>query len=183
MLTPYSLLRPARFSRRTARSELSYQHGNRHRGIRLHRQAVRFWWRAFRAFVVLLFSGTACSTTTSTGTARSGTTSQVEEISKQFQVLNPYDRDAVPTSVLKIEDDNYEPERKKPRQLYCLGISAKRYTLFIRHEKNSPVLLRKGLNNEEDRWSEHGLGHLLNPSDPESEDRDWIAQAWFNIGS
>jgi hypothetical protein len=26
--------------------------------------------------------------------------------------------------------------------------------------------------------SEHGLGHLLNPADPESEDREWIAQAW-----
>jgi hypothetical protein len=36
-------------------------------------------------------------------------------------------------------------------------------------------------NNDEDRWSEHGLGHLLNPSDPESEDRDWIAQAWLAI--
>lgn len=32
-----------------------------------------------------------------------------------------------------------------------------------------------------DRWSEHGLGHLLNPTDPESEDREWIAQVWSNI--
>lgn len=31
------------------------------------------------------------------------------------------------------------------------------------------------------RWSEHGLGHLLNPTDPESEDREWIAQAWLSI--
>ena len=37
------------------------------------------------------------------------------------------------------------------------------------------------LNNEDDRWSEHGLGHLLNPSDPESDDREWIAQTWENI--
>jgi hypothetical protein len=36
-------------------------------------------------------------------------------------------------------------------------------------------------NNEEDRWSEHGLGHLLNPIDPESEARDWIAKAWLAI--
>ena len=41
-----------------------------------------------------------------------------------------------------------------------------------------PALLRRGVNNNEDRYSEHGLGHLLNPADPESEDRSWIAQAW-----
>ena len=29
--------------------------------------------------------------------------------------------------------------------------------------------------------SEHGLGHLLNPTDPDSEDREWIAQVWSNI--
>src|SRR5580692_4594622 len=33
----------------------------------------------------------------------------------------------------------------------------------------------------EDRYSEHGLGHLLNPADPECEDRNWIAQAWLAI--
>ena len=31
------------------------------------------------------------------------------------------------------------------------------------------------------RYSEHGLGHLLNPTDPESDDRSWIAQAWLAI--
>ncbi len=41
--------------------------------------------------------------------------------------------------------------------------------------------MREGVNNAEDRYSEHGLGHLLNPADPESEDRDWIAQAWLSI--
>ena len=106
---------------------------------------------------------------------------EVKSISSQFDQLNPYDRDAVPASILKIEDDNYDdPEtRKHQRQLYCLAISAKRYTLFLRGKRGSPILLRKGVNNKEDRWSEHGLGHLLNPTDPESEDRDWIAQAWL----
>ncbi|MHB8217803.1 MAG: hypothetical protein ACYDDS_17150 [Candidatus Sulfotelmatobacter sp.] len=108
---------------------------------------------------------------------------QVENISKQFDALNPYDCDAVPTSILKLEDDNYDdPEtRKHQRQLYCLAISAKRYALFLRDKRGSPVLLRKGVNNKEDRWSEHGLGHLLNPTDPESEDREWIAQAWLGM--
>jgi hypothetical protein len=108
---------------------------------------------------------------------------QVEDISKQFDALNPYDRDAVRTYILKIEDDNYDdPEtREHQRQLYCLAISAKRYALFVRDERGSPVLLRKDVNNKEDRWSEHGLGHLLNPTDPESEDREWIAQAWLGM--
>ena len=44
-----------------------------------------------------------------------------------------------------------------------------------------PALLREGINNKEDRYSEHGLGHLLNPTDPQSDDRDWIAQAWLAI--
>jgi hypothetical protein len=106
---------------------------------------------------------------------------QVANISNQFDALNPYNRDAVPTSILKLEDDNYDDPEKRAhqRQLYCLAISAKRYALFLRDKHGSPVLLRKGLNNKEDRWSEHGLGHLLNPTDPESEDREWIAQAWL----
>ncbi len=108
---------------------------------------------------------------------------QVENISNQFDALNPYDRDAVPTSILKIEDDNYDDPKthEHQRQLYCLAISAKRYALFLRDERGNPALLRKSVNNKEDRWSEHGLGHLLNPTDPESEDRGWIAQVWLRM--
>jgi len=108
---------------------------------------------------------------------------QVEKISERFAALSPYDRDSIPGSILKIEDDNYDDPktRKRQRQLYCFAISAKRYALFIRDDKGDPILLRKGINNKDDRWSEHGLGHLLNPTDPESEDRDWIAQVWLNI--
>jgi len=108
---------------------------------------------------------------------------QVEDISDQFDTLNPYNRKAVPTSILKIEDDNYDDHRSREhqRQLYCLAISAKRYALFLRDQRGKPVLLRKGVNNKEDRWSEHGLGHLLNPTDFESEDRGWIAQVWLQM--
>lgn len=129
---------------------------------------------------------------------------QVKGISDQFLSLNPYDRDDVPNSILKIEEDNYEPGTKKQRQLHCLAISAKRYALFLLDRRGHPALLRGNcqfcgrknsptathcakcrksiqLNNTEDRWSEHGLGHLLNPTDPESEDREWIATAWLNI--
>lgn len=96
---------------------------------------------------------------------------QVRGISKRFASLNPYDRNAIPGSVLKIEDDNFNPETKKQQQIYCLAISAKRYALFTL-QNGVPVIIKN---------SEHGLGHLLNPSDPESTDRDWIAQAWLNI--
>ena len=106
---------------------------------------------------------------------------QVAEIVALFEQLNPYDRTAVPDSILKIEDDNFDPKTGKQRQLWCLAISAKRYVLFLRDRNGEPELLRKGVNNGEDGWSQHGLGHLLNPSDPTSEDRSWIAQAWLGI--
>lgn len=129
---------------------------------------------------------------------------QVEDIAERFAKLNPYERDAVPDSILKIESDNSDPITGKQRQLYCLAISAKRYNLFLIDRNGNPALLRATcphcgcknkpkfssctkckqtihVNNNDDRWSEHGLGHLLNPSDPESEDREWIAQAWFSI--
>ena len=106
---------------------------------------------------------------------------QVQQIVKQFQALNPYEREAVPESILKIEKDNYDPVTNKQRQLYCFAISAKRYAPFLLDAKGNPVLLRKNINNPKDRWSEHGLGHLLNPINPEKEDRKWIAQVWLNI--
>lgn len=129
---------------------------------------------------------------------------KVEDISKRFGSLNPYDRKAVPDSILKIEKDNFHPITNAPRQIFCLAISAKRYALFLKDENGKPILLRAtcpfcgrknkpaakhcrncrhavSVSNEDDRWSEHGLGHLLNPADPEREDREWIAQVWLNI--
>jgi len=106
---------------------------------------------------------------------------QVEGLSRRYAALSPYDRNAVPGSILKIENDNFDPQTGDQRRLFCMAISAKRYVLFLRDEQGNPVLLRKGQNNNDDRWSEHGLGHLLNPTDPESEDREWIAHAWLNI--
>ena len=106
---------------------------------------------------------------------------QVDAIVQRFATLSPYDRSAIPGSILKIEDDNFDPEAARQRQLWCLAISAKRYALFVRDPIGEPALLRKGINNKEDRYSEHGLGHLLNPTDPKSDDRSWIAQAWLAI--
>ena len=86
--------------------------------------------------------------------------------------------------ILKIEDDNYDPKTESSGKLWCLAISAKRYALFVRNRNGEPELLRPGVNIPEDSavgWSEHGLGHLLNPIDPTSEDRSWIAQTWLGI--
>ncbi len=109
---------------------------------------------------------------------RALTRAQVDQIVREFQALNPYRRDIIPGSVLKIEDDNYDPKTGEQRQLYCYAISAKRYALFLWPENGKPVLLRKKANNKKDRWSRHGLGHLLNPADPEASDREWTAAVW-----
>jgi hypothetical protein len=67
------------------------------------------------------------------------------------------------------------------RQLYCLAISAKRYALFLIPKNGEPALLRAGINNKKDRWSRHGLGHLLNPTDPDASDRNWTAAVWDTL--
>jgi hypothetical protein len=84
---------------------------------------------------------------------------QVQAIVDRFDALNPYDRQAVPGSILEIEDENYtDGPRPRRRQLHCFAISAKRYQLTA--EGRSV------------KHSEHGLGHLHAPTD------DWIEQAW-----
>jgi hypothetical protein len=93
--------------------------------------------------------------------------SEVDAIVARFESLNPYDQVAVPGSILRIEDVNFTPDRER-RELWAYAISAKRYALFTM-EGESPQIVT---------YSEHGLGQLLNPLDPEREDRDWIGQTW-----
>jgi hypothetical protein len=97
---------------------------------------------------------------------------KVQEIVKRFEALNPYDRSIVPGSILKIEDENFDPETGRPRQLFCYAIAAKRYVLF-NQDKGEQIRIRK--------FTEHGLGHLMNPIDPTEESRDWIPQIWEQI--
>jgi hypothetical protein len=106
---------------------------------------------------------------------------QVDQIVKKFGALNPYNRQIISDSVLKIEDDNFDSKTGKQRQIHCLAISAKRYALFTLSRNGEPELLREGRNNKKDRWSRHGLGHLLNPTDPEASDRNWTAAVWDSI--
>jgi len=96
---------------------------------------------------------------------------QVREIVAQLEVLKPYGP-AVPESLLKIEDANFVQGRQV--QLYCVGISAKRYCLY-REDSDGRVIVKA---------SEHGLGHLLNPTDPDETRRGpsgvpvWIEAVW-----
>jgi hypothetical protein len=106
---------------------------------------------------------------------------QVWQIAETFRAPNTYDATLVSGSVLKIEDVNFDPVSKKQRQIYCFGISAKRYALFLKDETGDPVLLRRNANSKDNGWKEHGLGHLLNPMNLGDEDRDWIGQVWLNI--
>jgi hypothetical protein len=105
------------------------------------------------------------------------TTRKVRAIVKRFEALNPYDRDAVPGSILKLEKENYVGKRQTP--LWCYAISAKRYVLYRRSADGISVAKEghdfpPGL----PKFSEHGLGHLLNPIDPDDESDDWIADIW-----
>jgi hypothetical protein len=96
----------------------------------------------------------------------------VETIREMFGALNPYDQATVPGSILELEKENFDEATGEQRQLYCYAISAKRYALFNTDEDGIPILRK---------WSEHGLGHLLNPTDPEGEGRDWIRILWEGI--
>jgi hypothetical protein len=103
---------------------------------------------------------------------------EVQSIVDRFASLNPYDRSAVPGSIIKVEDENFCD--KKQVQLYALVLNAKRYALFVRDAAGNPII-RKA--------SHHGLGQLADPLgggseeewSPEDEEREtpsWIHQVW-----
>lgn len=103
---------------------------------------------------------------------------QVDHIVRHFEALNPYDRSALPGSVLEIEDENCDPDTGERHQLYCYSIAAKRYALYNLTDDGEPVLRK---------CSEHGLGQLLDPTDPNPDSspidpvtkaRKWIKRLW-----
>ena len=69
---------------------------------------------------------------------------EVDSIVAQFEALNPYDRDAVPGSILKIEKVNYREDSKVREQLFAHAISAKRYVLF-NLDSDGKTVIRKPL--------------------------------------
>ncbi len=98
----------------------------------------------------------------------------VEEITARIGRLNPYDRSAVP-SLLKLEDENLDPETGGPVELRAVAVSAKRYALYT-VGPDGPVI-RKA--------STHGLGLYRRPApDPPGWDRPWphwVEVVWDRI--
>ncbi len=93
--------------------------------------------------------------------------SRCHRVIERFNTLNPY---RLAGSILKAEDQNYEPGMKpesgKLRPLYCLSISAKRYALFNIDNEGRPVIRK---------FSAHGLGHLMEPYPADQPAADVIA--------
>ncbi len=94
---------------------------------------------------------------------------QVNGIVRRFRALNPYDRKAVPGSILEVKEVNFDAQGKR-RELWCYAISAKRYTFFRKRGRDEIEIMDP---------SEHGLGHLSSPSGPEADEpRAWVPEAW-----
>ncbi len=96
---------------------------------------------------------------------------EVDGIAELFERLKPYDPAAVPGRVLETERENFDPDTGEPRELHCYAISAKRYALY-NLEDGEPVIRKR---------SAHGLGHLLNPKDPDRPSDNWIGETWRTI--
>ena len=116
----------------------------------------------------------------------------MEDIRERFSQLNPYSSPEARGSLLELEDENFTDEtRSARRQLWCYSISAKRYALYTQQENKDISLIGVARESPEDDYddpepalrkpSQHGLGHLLNPLDPEDDDRDWIGEIWQHI--
>jgi hypothetical protein len=100
---------------------------------------------------------------------------EVDEIRARFDRLNPYDPNLA-VDLLKIDATDVE----------CFAISAKRYALFRRTRGGDIAIDRLAEDSDVDvdydlqvtKRSEHGLGHLINPIDPDAGDRNWIRDTW-----
>jgi hypothetical protein len=101
-----------------------------------------------------------------TDAIRALTYAQVDEIIDLIDRVHPYDRKAVPESLLEIERENHDPDTGRRRQLWGLATSAKRYVLW--NQTAEGIKIRKA--------SEHGLGHLLEPTGQGS--RAFAEAAW-----
>jgi hypothetical protein len=105
---------------------------------------------------------------------------QVEALVARFHAINPYSGPLSDHSILKIEDENFDPDTGAQREIECWSIAAKRYGLFTRQPDGRPVLVASGAKLKR---SEHGLGHLLPPNAPRPDisDRAWLDQWWQQL--
>lgn len=105
---------------------------------------------------------------------------QPQQIVDRFAALDPYHGPGHPKSILKIEDENYEPRTGRQREIECFAIAAKRYGLFTRRSDGTPAIVTSG---DKQKRSEHGLGHLLPPNapSPDVSDRAWLDEWWEHL--
>jgi hypothetical protein len=96
---------------------------------------------------------------------------EVAAIARAFEPLNPYDRTAVPESILKIEDVNFRDGVQV--QLHAFVAGTKRYAIF----EHRPG----GESRVTDQYSEHGLGHVLSPVEVRESEDDWRRRVWDYI--
>jgi hypothetical protein len=83
-----------------------------------------------------------------------------KEIQEFFQPLNPYNFDS---NIFK----------KEGRTRWFYGISAKRYCLYS--VENNEIII------DDDDYSSHGLGHLLDPFSNDDNTIDWNKEIWYDI--
>jgi hypothetical protein len=93
----------------------------------------------------------------------------VEEIVGRFRSLWPYEGEG---NILKLEEENFDPEGGGRRPLYGIAIAAKRYAL-INFDTHGEPLIRKR--------SEHGLGLFASPLGSDDKRKRWIDELWEDI--
>lgn len=91
---------------------------------------------------------------------------QIDRLLDTLVALNVYDRDAVPGSSFKIEDENFDEQHRR-RQLWFYGTREKSYALYTR-EQDGPVVVKH---------SAHTIGQYRSPHADDREGK-WIVEAW-----
>ncbi len=111
----------------------------------------------------------------------------VDEIRAHVNALSPFDERVI-QDFLKVEEVNFEgSDPAKPRrELWAWAISAKRYMLFVPSRRGLRIVETTDTEEPEDELEPdeiaehrlHGLGHLMNPKDPDSSDTAWTEETW-----
>ena len=101
----------------------------------------------------------------------------IRDVADQLGQLNPYGPPLDTEPLLKIEKENFDPDTGQQLKLYCLSIASKRYAPFRKYATGRPVLVGKP---GKYKRSEHGLGHLLDPTDPDPDHpQDGFRDQWW----
>ena len=112
---------------------------------------------------------------------------QVDQIRDRMQQLNPYEGKAGEKSILELESENFD-ENGKRRELLAYSVSSKRYALLTLNDHGEPQIhgfTDPDQHDEPDvralhihKRSDHGLGYLINPVNPDDDSRDYILAGW-----